>query len=80
MVNQAYADALCLLKVRDKRIQELEKSTDKRSRRERRFESALRKVRASARSHDKGVLISKVAYEAVCDALTDTSDSRMEKR
>ena len=69
-VNQPYADALKLLKVRDRRIRELEKSIDKRSRRERRFEAALRQVRASSRGVDNGILISHAAFERVRIVLT----------
>lgn len=69
-MNQSYADALKLIKVRDRRIRELEKVRDKRTRV---LESALRHVRASAQSRDVGVVISYAAFERVRAALTTPS-------
>ncbi|HEY3658285.1 MAG TPA: hypothetical protein VGL34_25220 [Steroidobacteraceae bacterium] len=69
-MNQPYADALALLKVRDRRIRELEKVRDKRIRA---LKSALRHVRASAQSRDVGVVISYAAFERVRDVLTQSA-------
>jgi hypothetical protein len=71
-MNQAYADALAVIKVRDRRIRELEKIRDKRTRE---LESALRHVRASAQSRDVGVVISYAAFERVRLALTSSDAS-----
>jgi hypothetical protein len=71
-MNQPYADALALLKVRDRRIRELEKVRDKRTRA---LESALRHVRASAQSRDVGVVISYAAFERVRAVLTQADTS-----
>lgn len=59
------------------RIRDLEAAVDKRSRRARQFETALRHVRASAQGRDVGVVISYAAFERVRAALTETADGEV---